>query len=189
MTMLSIPRALLAIAAGAVLLVGGIAFAASGTTTAGAADNTIAILDTGFNPEVCYLNGQATGGASVRFHNKGSEPHHIRSVFTNVNGSAQFDTGVLEPGETSRSFGFTSSSQFFYYDVLNPDLTGLIQSGQFTNCVEAPPTPTPTNTPTITPTPTITRTPTITPTPTIEPTRTPDPRKAIMPMIAKDEDN
>lgn len=191
MRMLSIPRALLAVAAGAVLLIGGIAFAASNTTSAGAdGDFTIAILDTGFNPSVCYLNSQTTTGDAVRFLNKSSEPRHIRSVNTNTTGGPLFETGVLQPGETSRSFGFTSKSKYVYYDVLNPEMTGTIEAGTgAANCVEAPPTPTPTNTPTITPTPTITKTPTKTPTPTIEPTRTPDPRRAILPMISKDEDN
>lgn len=182
MPMLSIPRVLFAAAAGAMLLVGALAVTASNTSRAGAAETyTIAILDTAFNPANCIVN--RASGHSVQFLNKGKVPHQVRSFNTGTNSLPLFETTVLQPGETSRSFNFTAKSGYAYYDVLNPALTGNIEAGDGAEfCIEAPPTPTPTNTPTITPTPTITRTP------TLVPTRTPDPRKAIIPMISKDED-
>ena len=188
MPQFTLPRALIAVAAGTAVLVGAIAVAASNTATVVAdEDYTIAILDTAFNPSTCIVN--RASGHSVRFINKGKVPHQVRSVNTGTNSLPLFETTVLAPGETSRPFNFTAKSSYPYYDVLNPALTGKVEAGDGAEfCVEAPPTPTPTNTPTITPTPTITRTPTNSPTPTLVPTRTPDPRKAIIPMIAKDED-
>ena len=175
-------RVLLAAAALAMLIAGFSALLLSHSSPAGAEEQfTIAILDTGFNPAVCVVNRGSNH--SVRWINKGKLPHQVRSVASTPNDSSVplFETLVLQPGETSSGFNFTAKSKFPYFDALNPGLKGTVESGDgVASCVEAPPTPTPTNTPSVSPTATPTRTPVAPP--------TPDPRRAIIPMLAKDED-
>lgn len=165
---------MLALGAGALLYSGG--------STAEAADEfVIAITEKGFNPSLCIVN-RGNSDHSVRWINKGTQPHQVVSDNTNQTNDPLFQTAVLQPGQTSEGFNFTVRSKFAYHDALNPSLKGTIEAGDGAeSCIEAPPTPTPTNTPSVSPTASPTRTP--------SPTATPDPRKAYIPFAAKDQDN
>lgn len=131
-------------------------------------DHVIDIINTGFNPEVCYVDRADT----FRFINKTSSVQHVLS-----NQNEFLDTGPIQPGETSKGFNFHFiGSQHFYLES-HPEFTGEVITDHGRHCDPLPPTPTPTNTPTATPT--------VTPSPT--PIPTPDGRKGLIPSIAREE--
>ena len=151
---------------------------------------TIEIDEEGINPASCTVNK----GTAVQWKNVGSEVHRIVRPGAGVEAAPLFDTGDLEPGETSRTFGFTLRENWLYEDFYNPELTARIivpNSRGLESCeLQAPtPTPSPTPLPTATPDPrrafmagvsrgesqpTPTSIPTETPTPTPMPTETPE---------------
>lgn len=152
----------------------------SATSGEAAGQYTIAITDTGFNPDYCIVRRMD----SFRWVNKGTVPHHVVSVALKNNDERVIDTGVLQPGQTSSGYVVGAKSIYAYYDRLNPELKGTVDAGDRpASCAERPPTPTPTPTPSVSPTLTPTRTPAP---PTATPT--PDPRKAYFSNLARDED-
>ena len=127
---------------------------------------TIDINEEGINPASCTVNK----GTSVRWKNVGNEVHRIIRLGPGVDALPRFDTGDLQPGETSGSFGFTIRDNWLYEDFYNPELTARIivpNARGIESCELQPPTPTPSPTPL--------------------PTATPDPRRAFIAGVSRGE--
>ena len=138
-----------------------------GTATA-SSDHTVEILDDAFNPQLCIVN---RNGDRIFWRNESNVVRRI--ILPTGNPTSPFDTGDLEPGETStRPFQVQSILTLDYTDEYDESLTGTIQAPFDQNaaarCSPLPPTPTPTNTPTVTPIPSVTPSPTPSPSPTPE---------------------
>lgn len=162
-------RVVLAALASVAVVSGGISVLLSATSgSAAGEDHVIDIINTGFNPEICYVDRSDT----FRFINKTDDVQRVRS-----NQNEHLDTGPIEPGETSTGFNFHFiGSQHFYLES-EPDFTGQVITDHGRHCDPLPPTPTPTNTPTATPT--------ATPSPT--PIPTPEGRKGLIPSIGREQ--
>jgi hypothetical protein len=174
-------RALLAVAALALLVAGGVMIALApreARPVAAASSFTIEILPNGdFNPPSCVVS---RNDSTVFFLNKDTKPHRIvvpdipsHGPPWNAEYPFQLDTGYIAPGATSSSgWLFSSVNGFTYYDYDSTAMTGTIvvpvnpDSGSA--CSPLPPTPTPT--PTFTPSPTPTATPTKAPSQMTPPT-------------------
>lgn len=139
-------------------------------------DGLVEILDSGFNPEACTFS-VSNRGFDVYWVNSTDEP---KQVVSPVN--PYFNTGVIQPGELSKSVSFDFTGSNHYHLEGDPNVTGVVRESSSTSCVPQPPTPTPTNTPTITPTPT--HTPAPTSTPTMIPT--PEGQQGHVPLIARE---
>lgn len=108
---------------------------------------TIEISDTAVNPQVCNINRDD----QVVWKNIGSQVHRIIKPDAGVGSKPLFDSGDIQPGETSSAALFSAGSKWAYYDQYNPSITGTIitpgrSETQTVSCSPLPPTPTPTPT-------------------------------------------
>ena len=78
--------------------------------------NMISIKHDAYNPPAINIRS----GETVVWKNYDNEPHTVTS------GNGQFDSGILEPGETY-SLRFTNRGTYYYYCRLHPEMTGLIR--------------------------------------------------------------
>ena len=135
---------------------------ASRTPADAASSHIVEILDSGFNPEICTVNGN---GDSVRWKNKSSKVRHVVVPdLGGVDNPPLWESEDIAPGATSvGSLQFDLRTTRIYFDRDEPTMIGtIIAVTGAAQCSPLPPTPTPT--PTRTPTPTPTATPRATPT-------------------------
>jgi len=132
----------------------------SGTASAGGQNEpyTIEVSDVAVNPPTCNINR----GDSVVWKNIGTKVHRMIKPDAGVNSPPLYDSGDIQPGETSSPALFESGGKFQYYDQYDPNISGMVVTPGTANngsvsCKPLPPTPTPT--PTRTPTPIPTPTP------------------------------
>ncbi len=140
-----------------VLFVGG-----SNATAAGGQMEpyTIEISDVGVNPPTCSINRDDV----VVWKNIGTRVHRLIKPDAGVNSPPLYDSGDIQPGETSSPALFPAGGKFQYYDQYDPSITGVIITPGTSNtgtvaCKPLPPTPTPTPTRSPTPVPTATPAP------------------------------
>ena len=82
---------------------------------------TIEILGMGASPSFSPNPAEIAQGAAFVFRNADSEDHRI------VAKDGSFDTGVLEPGETSQPIVLTTDGAR-YYCALHPSMVGSINA-------------------------------------------------------------
>ena len=82
----------------------------------------VQILDNAFLPATVTVS---TGG-SVRFTNFGNGPHSATSDITVAAQPGQFDSGVLQRGQTFTTPAFTTAGTYAYHDTINTALRGTI---------------------------------------------------------------
>lgn len=147
-------RPVLAALAAGLLLAGVItvSLGRGGTSANAAGTVTVEILDSGFNPQVCQVNRNAT---TIYWKNKSTKVRRV-VISSGIEGHPLFDSGDIAIGETTT--GGVIVNQIWdqqYYDEYERTMTGRIVSplspSAQTACSPQPPTPTPT--PTRTPTP------------------------------------
>ncbi|BBL81830.1 hypothetical protein TthAA37_06480 [Thermus thermophilus] len=83
----------------------------------GPCPGVIQIQGFAFHPTRCYT----TAGASLRFQNLDSVPH----TATAEGGS--FDTGTLNPGDTSAPIALTQPGTYAYFCRIHPSMRGVIE--------------------------------------------------------------
>ena len=185
-------RLRLALAAGGMALglagLVGASWAGSADAQSVPSDDTyeVWIIDSGFNPQFCTV----LRTDNVRWVNKTStvrdEMFDHLALPPDLN--TPWSTGDLQPGETSVTLSFDFKSNSAYHEKYNPSFTGSVNSVDNgpASCDQFPPTPTPTSTPTATPPGTAT--PTATPTPPRPDACTGQVGCAMVPAIARDDD-
>lgn len=82
---------------------------------------TIEVSEAGFNPPVCRMNREF-----VRFKNVGNEPRRIIIPSLFPEDLPFFDTGVLQPGETSNEYKSENGGSTVFVDAFDPSLTGTV---------------------------------------------------------------
>lgn len=131
--------------------------AGEGVTGAAAADAPyiIEVNEIKFDPRVCIVNRL---GDEVAWKNTGTQVHRIIVDDAGVDSPPRFDTGDIQPGETSDLYRFDGSTTLNYHDQYTPELKGQIivpiSNNAAANCAKETPTPTPSPTQTPTPIPT-----------------------------------
>ena len=141
-------------------MIGGTALFLGQTNAASTAPgpSVIEVNEQGFNPAVCSI-GRSD---SVVWKNVGTKVHRIIKPDAGVGSPPIYDSGDIQPGETSLSPLIPGAGgRFNYEDFYDSSLKGVIQTPQESNtgtinCSALPPTPTatPTTNPTATPSPT-----------------------------------
>ncbi|GMV86272.1 MAG: hypothetical protein AMXMBFR80_21270 [Dehalococcoidia bacterium] len=82
---------------------------------------TIEVSEAGFNPPVCRMNREF-----VRFKNVGNEPRRVIIPSLFPGDLPFFDTGVLQPGETSNEYKSENGGSTVFVDAFDPTLTGTV---------------------------------------------------------------
>lgn len=87
---------------------------------------TIEVSEGGFNPAVCQMNREY-----LRFKNVGSTPRRVVRYSPTPGGGLSFDSGWLQPGETSREeyMGFPGTFRFVDYE--NPAHAVVVKTPVF----------------------------------------------------------
>lgn len=95
-----------------------LAFAASAlplhTTAQGYPTQTIEVSEGGFNPSVCQMNRD-----NIEFKNVGVTPIRVILPHPIPGQDPLFDTGYLEPGETSNRYSIQTPGQLRFYNADN----------------------------------------------------------------------
>lgn len=82
---------------------------------------TIEVSEAGFNPPICRMNREF-----VRFKNVGNEPRRVIIPSLFPEDLPFFDTGVLQPGETSNEYKSENGGSTVFVDAFDPSLTGTV---------------------------------------------------------------
>jgi len=82
----------------------------------------VQILDNSFLPLAVTI----PVGGSVRFTNFGNGPHSATSDITVAGQAGQFDSGVLQRGQTFTTPAFNTAGNYAYHDTINTALRGTI---------------------------------------------------------------
>lgn len=90
-----------------------LAQAPSRTGAQGYTTQTVEVSEGGFNPKTCQMNREY-----IRFKNVGGTPRRV-ILPSQIGQPPIFDTGYLEPGETSISFTMQYPGTFRFYDADN----------------------------------------------------------------------
>ncbi len=153
-------RPLFALAAVVMAMVGGVTLFLGQSEAAAPPRYVIEVSDTDFNPSVCSVNRND----QVMWKNVGTVVHRVIRPDAGVGAPPLYDSGDLQPGESSSPLQLTGGLRWTMHDQYHPELTGVVQTPLTANngqvsCSKEAPTPTPS------PTPTATETPVPTPTP------------------------
>ena len=148
----------MAVGALAMAFAGGVSLLLQQSGLASSASDVLVIEvnEQGFNPPVC----QVGRSDEVAWKNVGHEVHRIIKPNAGVGLPPIYDSGDLQPGDTSGPLIPGAGGQFKYQDAYNPDHKGVIETPQRSNdgpivCSPLAPTPTPTPTPIPTATPVV----------------------------------
>jgi hypothetical protein len=95
-------------------------------TTSAYEVQTIEVSEAGFNPPICRMNREY-----VRFKNVGAGPRRIIIPSLFPEDPPFFDTGVLQPGETSNEYKSENGGSTVFVDAFDPSLTGTILTPVF----------------------------------------------------------
>lgn len=82
---------------------------------------TIEVSEAGFNPPICRMNREY-----VRFKNVGSEPRRVIIPSLFPEDPPFFDTGVLQPGETSNEYKSENGGSTVFVDAFDSSLRGTV---------------------------------------------------------------
>ncbi len=82
---------------------------------------TIEVSEAGFNPPICRMNREF-----VRFKNVGNEPRRIIIPSLFPEDPPFFDTGVLQPGETSNEYKSENGGSTVFVDAFDSSLRGTV---------------------------------------------------------------
>lgn len=99
---------------------------------------TIEVSEAGFNPPVCRMNREY-----VRFKNVGNEPHRVIIPSLFPGDLPFFDTGVLDPGETSNELRIEYGGSTVFVDAFDPTLKGTVITPVFVQTWDPQCTPDP----------------------------------------------
>jgi len=134
-------------AASLVIAAAGILFVVLGNTQRASANSSFVIeaSEAGFNPPVCAMSRDDY----FAWKNVGKTVRRIIVPTAGVNSPPAWDTGDIQPGETSMTFELTFGTVIHYEDFYDPSLKGILQTPQYSNagpasCSPQAPTPTPT---------------------------------------------
>ncbi|HMO55531.1 MAG TPA: hypothetical protein PJ994_13575 [Tepidiformaceae bacterium] len=102
---------------------------------------TVEVSEGGFNPDVCQMNREF-----IQFKNVGTTPRRV--ILPSLIGQPPiFDTGYLEPGQTSISFAMQFPGTFRFYDADNLSNWVSVRTPVFTPTWDVICTPDPSKTP------------------------------------------
>ncbi len=99
---------------------------------------TIEVSEAGFNPPICRMNREF-----VRFKNVGNEPRRIIIPSLFPEEPPFFDTGVLQPGETSNEYKSENGGSTIFVDAFDPTLKGTVITPVFVQTWDPQCTPDP----------------------------------------------
>lgn len=99
---------------------------------------TIEVSEAGFNPPICRMNREF-----VRFTNVGNEPRRVIIPSLFAGEPPFFDTGILQPGETSNELRIEYGGSTVFVDAFDPSLTGTVITPVFVQTWDPQCTPDP----------------------------------------------
>lgn len=111
------------------------------TTAQGYTTQVVEVSEGGFNPPTCQMNREY-----IAFKNVGSTPRRV-ILPSQIGQPPIFDTGYLEPGETSISFTMQYPGTFEFYDADNSVNYVTVRTPVFVQTWEVICTPDPSKTP------------------------------------------
>ncbi len=123
------------------LLVLSLSILVGGAGAQGYTTQTIEVSEGGFNPTTCQMNREY-----IRFKNVGNTPRRV-ILPSQIGQPPIFDTGYLEPGETSISFTMQYPGQFYFYDADNQSNFVSVRTPVFTPTWQVICTPDPAHAP------------------------------------------